>query len=155
MRRFLFLAGAVVLLLMLPRTIQRTLTVAHSHSELIAKRIFAYRDWQSTGVRIDQGDRVKIEAHGEWLYTPDEYHGPAGHPILPAPSFYPIASGSGGALIGRIGETGLRFVVGESANMQAREHGILYLRINDDILSDNDGWVAVRIDVTETEDPPP
>ena len=155
MRRFLFLAGAVVLLLMLPRTIQRALTVSHPHSELIAKRIFAYRDWQSTGVRIDQGDRVEIEAHGEWLYTPDEYHGPAGHPIFPAPSFYPIASGAGGALIGRIGETGLRFVVGESANMQAREHGILYLRINDDILSDNDGWVAVRIDVTETEDSPP
>ena len=152
MRRILLLAGAIVVLVMLPRTIQRALTVAHSHSELIAKRIYAYRDWQSTGVRIDQGDLVEIEAQGEWLYTPDEYHGPAGHPNFPAPNFYPISSGSGGALIGRIGETGLRFVVGESANMQAREHGILYLRINDNILSDNDGWVAVRINVTETED---
>ena len=152
MRRILFLAGAVVLLLMLPRTIQRALTVSHPHSEFIAKRIYAYRDWQSTGVRIDQGDLVEIEAQGEWLYTPDEYHGPAGHPIFPAPSFYPISSGSGGALIGRIGENGLRFVVGEGLNTQAREHGILYLRINDDILSDNDGWVAVRINVTETED---
>ena len=61
-------------------------------------------------------------------------------------------AGSGGALIGRIGETGGRFVVGERLNMQATQHGILYLRINDDILSDNDGWVAVRIDVTQTED---
>ena len=82
MRRFLFLAGAVVLLLMLPRTIQRAMTVAHSHSELIAKRIYAYRDWQSTGVRIDQGDLVEIEAQGEWLYTPDEYHGAGGAPYL-------------------------------------------------------------------------
>ena len=152
MRRILLLAGAIVVLVMLPPTLQRTLTVSQAHSEFITKRIYAYRDWQSTGVRIDQGDRVEIEAYGEWLYTPDEYHGPAGHPIFPAPSFYPIANGSGGALIGRIGENGPRFVVGERVNTQARAHGILYLRINDDILSDNDGWVAVRIDVTETED---
>ena len=152
MRRILFLAGAVVLLLMLPSTIQRALTVSHSHSELLAKRIYAYRDWQSTGVRINQGDLVAIEAHGEWLYTPGEYHGPKGHPVFPAPRFYPISDGSGGALIGRIGENGPRFIVGAGLNTQAREHGILYLRINDDILSDNDGWVAVHIDVIETED---
>ena len=152
MRRILFLAGAFVLLLVLPGTVQRALTVSHSHSELLAKRIFAYRDWQSTGVRIDSGDRVMILAQGEWLYTPGEYHGPRGHPVFPAPDFYPISRGSGGALIGRIGENGFPFVVGAGVNTQAREHGILYLRINDDILSDNDGWVAVHIDVTETED---
>ncbi len=152
MRKILLLAGAVVVLVTLTQTAPRALTVSRNHSELLAKKIYAYRDWQSTGVRIDQGDRVEIQAQGEWLYTPDEYHGPAGHPRFPAPSFYPVYSGSGGALIGRIGETGGRFVVGERINMQATQHGILYLRINDDILSDNDGWVAVRIDVTQTED---
>lgn len=152
MRKILLLAGAVAVLVTLAQTAQRTLTVSRDHSELLAKRIYAYRDWQSTGVRVDQGDRVEIEAKGEWLYTPDEVHGPAGHPTFPAPSFYPITSGTGGALIGRIGENGLHFVVGESVKMQSSDQGILYLRINDDILSDNDGWVAVRIDVTETED---
>ena len=152
MRKILLLAGAVAVLVTLAQTAQRTLSVSRAHSDLIAKQIYAYRDWQSTGVRIDQGDRVEIEAQGEWLYTPGEFHGPAGHPIFPAPRFYPISSGAGGALIGRIGENGPRFVVGERVTMQAREHGILYLRINDDILSDNDGWVAVHIDVTETED---
>lgn len=152
MRKILLLAGAVAVLVTLTQTAPRALTVSRNHSELLAKKIYAYRDWQSTGVRIDQGDRVEIQAQGEWLYTPDEYHGPAGHPRFPAPSFYPVYSGSGGALIGRIGETGGRFVVGERINMQATQHGILYLRINDDILSDNDGWVAVRIDVTQTED---
>ncbi|MCY4083205.1 MAG: hypothetical protein OXF54_23390 [Caldilineaceae bacterium] len=152
MRKILLFAGAVAILVTLTQTAPRNLTVSRDHSELLAKRIYAYRDWQSTGVRIDQGDRVEIQAEGEWLYTPDEFHGPAGHPRFPAPSFYPVSSGSGGALIGRIGDTGGRFVVGERLNMQATQHGILYLRINDDILSDNDGWVAVRIDVTETED---
>lgn len=152
MRRLLLLAGAIIVLVMLTRTISQALNVSRQHSELLAKRIYAYRDWQSTGVRIDQGDRVEIEASGEWLYTPDEFHGPAGHPIFPAPSFYPISSGSGGALIGRIGENGMRFIVGEGVNMLSNEHGILYLRINDDILSDNDGWVGVQIAVTETVD---
>lgn len=152
MRKILLVAGAVAVLVILTQTAPRSLTVSRNHNELLAKKIYAYRDWQSTGVRIDQGDRVEIEAEGEWLYTPDEVHGPAGHPRFPAPSFYPVSSGSGGALIGRIGETGGRFVVGERINMQATQHGILYLRINDDILSDNDGWVAVRIDVTQTED---
>ena len=152
MRKILLLAGAFAILVTLAQTAQQTLTVSRAHTDLIAKQIYAYRDWQSTGMRIDQGDRFEVEAQGEWLYTPGEYHGPEGHPAFPAPSFYPIASGSGGALIGRIGENGLHFLIGERVNMQAREHGILYLRINDDILIDNDGWVAVRINVTETED---
>ena len=155
MQKILLLVGAVAVLVTLTQTAPRNLTVSRSHRELIAKQIYAYRDWQSTGVRIDHGDRVEIEAQGEWLYTPGEYHGPAGHPRFPAPSFYPVSSGSGGALIGRIGETGGRFFVGEHINKQATQHGILYLRINDDILSDNDGWVSVRIDVTETEDSMP
>ena len=152
MRKILLLAGAVAVLMTLTQTAPRHLTVSRKHSDLIAKRIYAYRDWQSTGVRVDQGDLVEIEAEGEWLYTPDEFHGPGGHPVFPAASFYPISSGSGGSLIGRIGEEGYRFIVGERVDMQAPQKGILYLRINDDILSDNDGWVAVRIDVTETED---
>ena len=152
MRKLLLLVGALILVVMLPATLRRELTVSRSHSDLIDKRIFAYRDWQSTGVRVNQGDRVEIEAQGEWLYTPAEYHGPEGHAVFPAPSFYPIPNGAGGALIGRIGEYGQRFPVGERATLQAREDGILYLRINDDVLSDNDGWVAARIDVTATED---
>ena len=39
-----------------------------------------------------------------------------------------------------------------AAELQAQEHGILFLRINDDILTDNDGWVAVQIDSFETEE---
>jgi hypothetical protein len=152
MRRPMLLAIALLLLLVLPGIVQRELTVPRYHTDLIAKRIYAYRGWQSTGVRIDQRDLVEIEAQGEWLYTPDEYHGPEGHAVFPAPNFYPIPNGAGGALIGRIGEYGQRFPVGERATLQAREDGILYLRINDDVLSDNDGWVAVRINVTETED---
>ena len=71
---------------------------------------------------------------------------------LSAPSFYPIPYVPGGVLIGRIGEKGQPFVVGRRTSVYAEEPGLLYLRINDDRLGDNWGWVAVDVEVTEAED---
>ena len=120
------------------------------------QKIYAYRDWQSTGVQLHVNETFEITAEGEWLYTPGEYHGPDGHPRYPAPSFYPIADVAGGVLIGKIGENGTPFVVGShnwnssydgwDASAGRYAEGLLYLRINDDILSDNRG--AVTVDVT-------
>ena len=119
---------------------------------LNALRIYAYRDWQSTGVRIGQGDLVSLEAEGVWLYTPEEYHGPEGHRIYVAPSFYPLPGARGGALIGRIGEEGQPFYVGKRTRWYATEAGTLYLRIDDDILSDNEGYVEIDLEVTPAEE---
>jgi len=47
---------------------------------------------------------------------------------------------------------GQRFVTGKATGLHAQEHGFLFLRINDDIRIDNDGWVAVQIDSFETEE---
>ena len=114
--------------------------------------VYAYRGWQNVGVRLQAGDQAEIRADGEWLYTPDEVHGPEGHARYPAPSFYPIPYVPGGVLIGRIGEKGQPFVVGRRTSVYAEEPGLLYLRINDDRLGDNWGWVAVDVEVTEAED---
>jgi glucose dehydrogenase len=122
------------------------------------ERIYAYRDWQSIGVQLHANETVEIRAQGEWLYTPGDYHGPAGHPRYPAPSFYPIADVPGGVLIGKVGETGTPFVIGDyttvadymwEARAAADPVGFLYLRINDDILSDNRGSVAVAVTVNQ------
>ena len=117
------------------------------HSALNDIRIYAYRDWQSTGLRVHQGDRLILEAKGSWLYTPQEYHGPQGHRHYRAPSFYPLPSVPGGALIGRIGEAGEPRYVGDGTRWRAQSDGMLYLRIDDDILSDNEGYVTVSIQV--------
>ena len=114
---------------------------------LTSPRIFAYRSWQSVGVRVREGDEVRILAQGTWLYTPEEYHGPEGHRRYRSPAFYPLPNVPGGALIGRIGEDGEPFYVGQHVRWRANESGLLYLRIDDDILSDNDGWVAVEVTV--------
>jgi hypothetical protein len=121
------------------------------HSALDDIRIYAYRDWQSTGLRVYEGDLLTIQAAGSWLYTPGEVHGPQGHRTYRAPSFYPLPSVPGGALIGRIGEEGKPRYVGESARWPAQSGGMLYLRIDDDILSDNEGYVTVDIQVQTAE----
>ena len=122
------------------------------HEVLMNPRIYAYRGWQSVGVQVYAGDMVYLRAQGTWLYTPDEYHGPEGHARYPAPSFYPIPGVPGGILIGRIGELGQPFVVGRGGAYPVREPGLLYLRINDDILSDNEGYVGVEVSVVSPED---
>jgi hypothetical protein len=121
------------------------------HSMLNDIRIYAYRDWQSTGLRVQQGDILSLEAEGTWLYTPEEYHGPQGHRHYRAPSFYPLPSVPGGALIGRIGEDGEPRYVGDSLRWRAQREGMLYLRIDDDILSDNEGFVTIDIEVQPAE----
>ncbi|MDY7079198.1 MAG: hypothetical protein SXV54_19970 [Chloroflexota bacterium] len=118
-----------------------------SQESLTGPRIFAYRGWQSVGTRVREGDQVRILAEGTWLYTPGEYHGPEGHRRYSSPVFYPLPNVPGGALIGRIGEDGQPFYVGKRTHWWASESGILYLRIDDDILSDNDGWVSVEVTV--------
>jgi hypothetical protein len=121
------------------------------HSALNDIRIYAYRDWQSTGVRVHEGDTLILKAEGTWLYTPEEYHGPEGHRTYRAPSFYPLPSVPGGALIGRIGEEGKPHYVGDRLRWRAQSGGMLYLRIDDDILSDNEGFVTVEIDVISAQ----
>jgi len=118
--------------------------------ELATPRIFAYRDWQSVGVQVTEGDSIHMRAWGKWLYTPNEYHGPEGHRTYPAPNTYPRPGlhVPGGVLLGRIGEEGQPFIVGRGRTIYADRSGQLYLRINDDILSDNEGFVNVEIDVT-------
>ena len=125
------------------------------------QKIYAYRDWQSVGVQVHEDEVVELQASGAWLYTPGDYHGPEGHPRYPAPDFYPIAGVPGGILIGKIGETGTPFIVGNGTTVsayewQAREgeqmSGFLYLRINDDILSDNKGAVVVAVTVNKIVD---
>jgi hypothetical protein len=151
MRRLLFLALGAVLLASVTGLALGDSGLPQQQSALARPRIYAYRDWQSTSVRVNPDEVVEIRAEGRWLYTPGEYHGPQGHARYPAPSFYPISGIPGGALIGRLGEGGAPFWVGEHTTMLATEPGTLYLRINDDMLGDNDGWVEVVIRVTTPE----
>jgi hypothetical protein len=120
-----------------------------SQDALATPRIYAYRDWQSVGQQVDTGDVIHVRAKGRWLYTPGEYHGPEGHATYPAPNTYPIYGGGvpGGVLLARISEEGPPLLVGRGRAIVADRAGLLYFRINDDILSDNEGSVTVEVTV--------
>jgi hypothetical protein len=121
---------------------------------LAEKRVYAYRDWQSMGVILHNGDRFTIRAEGEWMYTPiGGYNGPEGHRTYWAPDFYPLPGGPrGGCLIGRIGEGEQPFYVGRYYASTAVSDGTLYLRINDDILGDNQGFLTIVVTVEKFEE---
>ena len=136
---------AVALLVLAARAVIRPV----QHEMLTPPRIYAYRDWQSVGLYLHAGDTLHIRAQGNWTYTPDEFHGPEGHARYRAPSFYPLPGVRGGALIGRIGEAGEPFYVGQRTMQYVNAEGMLYLRIDDDILSDNKGFMTVEISVVE------
>jgi hypothetical protein len=110
-------------------------------------RVSARRGWQSTDVLVKRGDKVQIRARGTWLYTPGEYHGPQGHERYRAPECYPLPDVPGGALIGRTGKDGEPFYVGDSFTFRARRAGCLFLRIDDDVLSDNEGHMTVEVTI--------
>lgn len=118
-------------------------------ASLSQPRIYAYKDWQSIGIQVHQGDRIDVRAEGNWLYTPGEYHGPEGHRYYLAPDTYPINGAAGGVLLCKIGENGPVFQVGKGRTFYADRSGLIFFRINDDILSDNEGFITLEVKVTE------
>ncbi len=123
-----------------------------SQETLSQPRVYAYKDWQSIGVQLDPGDRLYLRARGTWLYTPGEYHGPEGHKRYLAPNTYPIPGAAGGLLVARIGEDGPIIPIGRGTSLYVDQPGTLYLRINDDILSDNEGYVSIEVEVRAPEE---
>ncbi len=118
----------------------------HSFTTLSTRSVYAYRQWQSTGLYLKAGDRVRLTASGQWSYSPEAgLHGPRG--AQPAPGYYPFPAALGGALLGRLGETGDVFYVGERFTYVAPEAGFFYLQINDDLLGDNVGELTLKIEV--------
>lgn len=123
-------------------------------AEKLVYPVYAYRQWQSTGIKLAPGDSVVLRATGEWAYSPVVgLHGPAGG--RPAPTSYPLPQAPGGALLARVGDSGPATYAGVRLRLTAAEGGLLYLRINDDLLGDNQGVLEVEIHVTRATPAPP
>lgn len=117
-------------------------------ADLAGHAVYAYRQWQSTGLFLNTGDRVEIRAQGQWSYSPVVgLHGPAGGGRM-APAYYPLPGYWGGGLLGRVGDAGPAIFVGLRTTFRADRPGLLYLGINDDLLGDNVGKLSIDIKVT-------
>jgi PA-IL-like protein len=107
--------------------------------------VVANQPWTATGMTVNQGDQVSFRATGQiqWGPAPGQTAGPNGGRGISGN--YPVPTAGVGAVIGRVGNS-QAFVIpanGETVTMPAS--GPLYLGINDDNVSDNNGTFQVQI----------
>lgn len=122
----------------------------HSQADIGSPTVYAYRQWQSVGIKVKRGDRLHLTASGQWQYSPlVGLHGPEGGGRPVTVDTYPLSEygAFGGVLLGRIGEDGPPFIVGRGTSVLADTEGSLFLRINDDLLGDNKGALTVNVSV--------
>lgn len=115
----------------------------------------ANRPWQNTGVQLNGiSPRLVRYVSGLWSASPaGGMVDGRGNPRYVAKAGYTLPGASEGALIGRVGDTGEPFLIGDLAEIPAGRRGELQLCINDDLngrygvgLQDNQGELTVRVE---------
>lgn len=102
--------------------------------------------WTRTGIELQDGQQLWFDARGEVRWGPGRKDGPGGESGSPRNPARPIPNRAGASLIGRLGENGDPFFIGnESGPIRVRGKGTLYLGINDDYLLDNSGGFRVIV----------
>ena len=106
----------------------------------------ATRQWTPTNIRVNQGDRIRIQTTGEIQWTPNasDRARAAGALDQKRTPGAPMPNSFAGALLGRI-DSGQPFGIGDLTSIVVPASGQLYLGINDDTVSDNSGQFQVVI----------
>lgn len=108
--------------------------------------VMARTPWTDTGVDVRAGQDILFTATGEVRWGPGRRHGAAGERNSPFNQGRPMPDRNAAALIGKIGENGDPFFIGDLTQpIRVRGAGRLYLGINDDFLEDNSGNLRVVI----------
>ncbi len=108
--------------------------------------VHAAAAWTPTNIQLCAGDELWFDSRGEIRWGPGRRDGPEGEGRSPRNPGRPIPSRPGASLIGKVGESGGPFFIGEeSGPIQVRERGRLFLGINDDFLQDNSGSFRVVV----------
>lgn len=111
--------------------------------------------WVATGLFVRNGERVLLSADGTvYLRSGSQDPArPAGALAARSAPGAPLPALLAGALIGRVGERGVPFGIGDQTSIPMPAAGQFYLGINDDELSDNSGSFSVRITRSGTSSP--
>jgi len=107
----------------------------------------ATQAWTATGIRVSQGDTLRIQATGQISLKPSDPKDvaiPPGSLLQRFAPNAPMPRTLAGALIGRI-DSGQPFGIGNQTSIVAPASGMLYLGVNDDVVSDNSGQFTVTI----------
>ncbi|HWK12634.1 MAG TPA: hypothetical protein VNR64_21415 [Vicinamibacterales bacterium] len=106
------------------------------------------QDWTPTGITVRKGQLLSVSASGEIQLSPDSndtatVDGAKSSRFAPRA---PLPRTPAGALIGRIGN-GAPFAIGSRSTITAPASGQLFLGINDDGFTDNQGSFQVTVNV--------
>ena len=110
--------------------------------------ISAKADWVDTGIDVKDGQIIIINSDGKILWNLHEknYCDPDGAVPFVRDGKNPLPGVGKGALIGKIGmKPSESFFIGKKQSIKANKSGRLYLGINDDNTTDNEGVFRVRI----------
>ena len=102
--------------------------------------------WTRTSIELRDGQELWFDSRGEVRWGPGRKDGPGGESGSPRNPARPIPSRPGASLIGKIGEAGDPFFIGNDRGpIRVRGRGTLFLGINDDYLQDNAGGFRVIV----------
>jgi hypothetical protein len=102
--------------------------------------------WKDTGVDVRSGQTIYFDASGRVRWGPNRQDGPEGERNSPHNPSRPIPNRPAAGLIGRVGESGDYFFIGDDhESIRMRSSGRLYLGVNDDYLKDNSGSFRVTV----------
>ena len=102
--------------------------------------------WTRTTIELRDGQELWFDSRGEVRWGPGRKDGPGGESGSPRNPARPIPSRPGASLIGKIGESGDPFFIGNDRGpIRVRGRGTLFLGINDDYLQDNSGGFRVIV----------
>lgn len=103
--------------------------------------------WTPTSIRVNQGDRLTISTTGQIQLRPNDAKDvarAAGSLLQRFAPNAPLPKAFAGALIGRI-DSGQAFGIGDQPSIIIPASGLLYLGINDDVVTDNSGQFQVTL----------
>ncbi len=108
----------------------------------------AARGWIDTGINVQRGDRISIEASGTVTLSNNgsDIAEPAGSRNGRRAEAAPLRDDPAGALIARI-DNGAPMFVGSRRTFATTDTGRLYLAVNDDFFQDNTGEYRATITV--------
>jgi hypothetical protein len=107
------------------------------------------QQWTATGLTVRKGEVVRFSSTGEVQFTPDanDTASPAGSKAQKYVGGAPLPRNFAGALIARVGN-GEPFPIGDQTQVTMPADGQLFLGINDDNVSDNQGGFRVNVQRT-------
>lgn len=106
-------------------------------------RVPASASWVATGITVRQGDVVSFDTTGEVQLSDNAADRARSAGTNRKAQFAPLPDANAGALIGRIGNNGRPFGIGDQATVPMPAAGMLYLAVNDDERGDNAGEFIV------------